>query len=333
MTDFLYIIYDAANIPTCGNKETEIYGPQWGYSVEGMSANNLAGPIFMKKQLVIDECNWILDDEAKKDPRLNPTDKNILAVMQWMFDYKQPLKDGFYTIVLRDAPNVDYTLQKTLGEFGFVVSETTISRTVNKLCRFGYIDYKKGFWNNNTHSGQWPKIKILKGTHALTDCTTDNCSVIARGQKEQTDGMNDENLSTGISDSCSVIARAQNTVQVKEKEIVTYSYSDLQLKCESDFNVTDLGRGEDTTCLDEVIVSPDGETTHTKTELEHTIDQMEWCIDNGVWASDISFDLAFDTIKRKVEGLDLNYDYLRGLFDRKQKEKEQQRMTRICANE
>ena len=186
-----------------------------------MPARNSAGLVFaMKKTLIFDECEWILTDEARNDKYLNPTDKNVLAVLQYMFDEKTPFPDGFYSIVLRDANKAAYTLEGTLKEWGFRISERTISRSINKLWRLGYLEYKRGFWNNRTHSGQPPRIRILKGTVVISNSGTDDYSDIVRSNNSGSPEKTSEKLSTGITGSYSDIVCSKNKEQEKENRIM-----------------------------------------------------------------------------------------------------------------
>lgn len=123
----------------------------------------------MKKNKIIDEVNWMLTDEAKSDKRLNPIDLNVLAVLQFIGNDKAPSynKDGWFILPLGINDKIKSTsLQKYLEDFEIKTTYRTIQRTINKLSMLDYIKYKKGFYNNETHSGMLPEIKILKGTIA-----------------------------------------------------------------------------------------------------------------------------------------------------------------------
>lgn len=141
---------------------------------------------------------------------------------------------------------------------------------------------------------------------------------------------NDSNNTVETAVQGTVVA-AVNNKQEKQQRNSTIAIDTYSSKCGSDFNYSSCSVAEDTTCLDEVNVFQSGETHHTKTELEHTIDQMEWCIDNGVWASDVSFELAFDKLSKNVEGLDVNYDYLRDRFDKRQTKKSLTRLAQCVS--
>lgn len=332
MTDFLYIIYDAANIPTCGNNETEIYGPQWGYSAEGMSANNLAGPIFMKKQMILEECNWILTDEAKNDTNLNPTDKNVLAILQYMFDNKTPFDDGYYSIVLREKRNIEYTLQGTLDELGVKLNQSTIGLTINKLSRLGYIDYRRGFYNNKTNSGQPAKIKILKGTTSLTDSISVSYNDITHRTKDTP--MCNNQITDCNSDTCSDIAHRKNIeiekVQVEVQVKGTYSYSDLGLE-KIDSNESDIWRVEDTT-----FVGDSDKSIDLKSYLDDNVcngnvmgDLLEWAIDNGWFTCNTQVDRVIDATRENCSLVALNADHYKKLFKRYEEKAERERLAKI----
>ena len=124
----------------------------------------------MKQQKILEEVDFMLTDEAKSDKRLNPIDLNVLAVLQFIGNDKAPSynKDGWFILPLGINDKIKSTsLQKYLEDFEIKTTYRTIQRTINKLSMLDYIKYKKGFYNNETHSGMLPEIKILKG--AISD--------------------------------------------------------------------------------------------------------------------------------------------------------------------
>lgn len=108
----------------------------------------------------------------------------------------------------------------------------------------------------------------------------------------------------------------------------TYSH-----KCESDFGDSDLGHGEETTFLNGEGDKPGGNAEQPKSELDYALDQIEWCIDNDVWASDVSYNLAFEKLKRKYKGLDEDlHGYLKKRFDKRCAQRDNDRLSAICVN-
>lgn len=155
----------------------------------------------MKKLKLVEEVDYMLTDEAKKDKMLNPVDLNMLAILQYIKDGKANNKDMFSILIKQPKGKWDdehTSIEKYFKEFGVQVDYTTLNRSINKLQRLGYLKYATGFYNKQTQSGQTPKIQILKGTIGLP--------------------TDDIKLTDDISDSYSVIAIAKEKEKEKNKE-------------------------------------------------------------------------------------------------------------------
>lgn len=179
----------------------------------------------MKKLKLIDEVDWMLTEEAKNDTRLNPIDKNILAILQWIANEKAPRynKDGWFIIPLGKSDKIKSTsLEKYMEDFDVPTSYRTIQRVVKKLQFMGYINYKQGFWNDKTKTGCLPEIKILKGTipcySEVSDCNTEDCSVIVSRTEGEIDKIDDKKLSTYESENCGIIVSRTDTYSNTESD-------------------------------------------------------------------------------------------------------------------
>lgn len=161
----------------------------------------------MKINKVLEMVDYTLTDETKKDNKLNPIDLNILAILQYIKDGKNTYKDGYFNIILKDGPTIKTSVQGVLSELGIDCNYTTVSISINKLWRMGYIDYKRGYYNNDKQKGCWPKIKILKGTIDIKSCESDECDTLDN---------NDSSLSNCNTEDYSVIAIAQENYKDKE---------------------------------------------------------------------------------------------------------------------
>lgn len=281
----------------------------------------------MKKQLLLPECEWILTDEARNDSRLNPTDKNILAVLQYMFDSKEPLDDGFYSIVLRSSNKVPYTLEGTLNDFGFKVDGTTVGRSINKLWRLGYIDYRRGF--SNANGGQCSRIMIFKGTIDATVSMTAHYSGIAHSNYITED---DKKLSTGVSGSCSGIAHIEiETEKETENSNSTIAISTLSSKCGGTENESDFTVAEDTSFVG------NGETFNIKNfVLDHICDGnvmgdlLELAIDTLGWfTNDVQVERVVGVINSKCESVQLDPDFFKDRINAIQEKADSERLTKI----
>lgn len=121
------------------------------------------------------------------------------------------------------------------------------------------------------------------------------------------------------------VETAVNNKQEKQQRNSTIAISTSSYSEESDLTRSSCTIAEDTSFSD-------GENSEPKkSELQSTLDQLEWCIDNDVWASDVSFDLAFEQLSRKVEGLDVNYDYLKDRFNQRQTKKSLTRLSQCVS--
>lgn len=183
----------------------------------------------MKKFRLIEEVGWMLTDEAKADKNLNAVDKNMLAILQFIEDGKSAHGEWFRTLIKHPKSKWDddeyNSIEKYFSEFEIPMAYCTLNRSINKLLRLGYIDYKTGWYNNTTHQGMTPMIKLIKGTIPV------RCSdiAIAKGNDEVTaevtvnseHPVNNAKLTTNKSDTCSNIAIAYE----KEKENNKHTYN------------------------------------------------------------------------------------------------------------
>ena len=280
----------------------------------------------MKKSLILPECDWILTDEARNDKDLNPTDKNVLAILQYMFDNKEPLDNGFYAIVLRSDNNVPYTLEGTLEDFGFKVDGRTVGRSINKLWRLGYIDYRRGFPTSN--GGQCPKIRILKGTIDATVSMTAHYSGIAHSNYITED---DKKLSTGVSGSCSGIVHIEIETEIEtENNNSTIAISTLSSKCGGAENESDCSVEEDTSFIGNGDESIDIQQYLNEHICDGNVmgDLLEWCIRQGWFTSDIQVQRVVDATRQYCDLISLNEDHYIQLFNSLQ---EKNRLARILA--
>lgn len=120
----------------------------------------------MKTLKIVEEVDFMLTEETRNDKALKPIDLNVLAVCQYVANYKQLDydKDGWFILPLaRNAKIKSTSLQAYLKQWGVSVSDDTVRRSVNKLCYLGYLEYKKGYYHSHSDS-QLAEIKILKGT-------------------------------------------------------------------------------------------------------------------------------------------------------------------------
>lgn len=164
----------------------------------------------MKKFKLIEETQYMLTDETRSDRQLNAVDLNLLAILQFIKDGKASNSDWFNVLIKH--PNGKWnddkytSVEKYFKEFGVKTDYTTLNRSINKLQRLGYIEYKTGFYNNQTKSGQTPKIRLLRGTVNLKGNITDTYNDIAiakekENQKEKEKyNQNQNNPTCNISD-------------------------------------------------------------------------------------------------------------------------------------
>lgn len=120
----------------------------------------------MKTMKIVDEVDFMLTEETRNDKALKPIDLDVLAVCQYVANYKQLDydKDGWFILPLvRNAKIKSKSLQEYLKQWGVSVSDDTVRRSVNKLRYLGYLEYKKGYYHSHSDS-QLAEIKILKGT-------------------------------------------------------------------------------------------------------------------------------------------------------------------------
>lgn len=173
----------------------------------------------MKKFKLIEETQWMLTDETRSDRQLNAVDLNMLAILQYIQDGKASNSDWFNVLIKHPKGKWDddrYTsVEKYFDEFGVKTDYTTLNRSINKLQRLGYIEYKTGFYNNSTNSGMTPRIKLIKGTINIDGSI--NCSDIAIA-KENSAYNEAVKLIIGDSDSYNDIAIAKEKEKYKEKK-------------------------------------------------------------------------------------------------------------------
>lgn len=120
----------------------------------------------MKTLKIVDEADFMLTEETRNDKALKPIDLDVLAVCQYVANYKQLDYDrnGWFILPLaRNAKIKSTSLQEYLKQWGVSVSDDTVRRSVNKLRYLGYLEYKKGYYHGHSDS-QLAEIKILKGT-------------------------------------------------------------------------------------------------------------------------------------------------------------------------
>lgn len=120
----------------------------------------------MKTMKIVEEVDFMLTEETRNDKSLKPIDLDVLAVCQYVANYKQLDYDrnGWFILPLaRNAKIKSTSLQEYLKQWGVSVSDDTVRRSVNKLRYLGYLEYKKGYYHGHSDS-QLAEIKILKGT-------------------------------------------------------------------------------------------------------------------------------------------------------------------------
>ena len=165
----------------------------------------------------------MLTDEAKLDQRLNPIDRNVLAVLQFIKDGKGTNEDGFFDIILKTGDGISSSLQGWMKGFGVPCDYASIMRSINKLERFGYLIYKRGFFNKAIQRGYYPKVKILKGTVDKEDAVSNNYSSESCGdiafakekekekKKENENDKQKENESISASDISRIFSKHEKT--------------------------------------------------------------------------------------------------------------------------
>lgn len=195
----------------------------------------------MKTNKEIDEVSYLLTEETKADKRLNPIDKDVLALLQFFGNVKilQHNKNGWFPLSIKSNPKLkSLTLQDMLKGAGIKADYTTIYRSVCKLVALGYIEYKTGYWNNQTFSGSLPYFHILHGTistlvetskefirdcnNGITCTNTDNNSDIAITIYKDNEERNCSNFLTtstneGYSDIAITIEKEIEKEKVKRK--------------------------------------------------------------------------------------------------------------------
>ena len=130
----------------------------------------------MKTLKIVEEAGYMLAEETREDKALQPIDLDVLAVCQYVANYKQLdyNKDGWFILPLAKNDKIKTTsLQEYLKKWGVSVSDDTVRRSVTKLRYLGYLDYKKGCYYG-VSKGQLSEIKILKGTNPMLLQSEDN---------------------------------------------------------------------------------------------------------------------------------------------------------------
>lgn len=204
----------------------------------------------------------MLTDDARRDKNLNAVDKNMLAILQFIEDGKSAHGEWFRILIKH--PNGKWeddnynSIEKYFNEFEVPVVYRTLNRSVNKLLRLGYIDYRAGWYNNNTHQGMTPMVKLLKGTipikcgiivtakgnddiessEKLTTDKSATCSDIVTAKGEITSDKGIVNLNDSGSDSYSDIVTAYEKEKYKEKYKESYNLSTLDISDTSDISTS-----------------------------------------------------------------------------------------------
>lgn len=189
----------------------------------------------MKKFKLIEEVGWMLTEDSRRDKNLNAVDKNMLAILQFIEDGKSAHGEWFRILIKH--PNGKWnddnynSIEKYFSEFEVPTPYCTLNRSVNKLLRLGYIDYKTGWYNNTTHQGMTPMIKLLKGTIPIkySDIAT------AKGND---DIESSEKLTTDKSATCNDIAIAYEKEKEKENNKHTYNLSTIE-QIENTYSISD----------------------------------------------------------------------------------------------
>lgn len=185
----------------------------------------------MKTNKLIDEVGYMLTNETKADKRLNPIDKNVLALLQFFGDVKilKYNKGGWFPVSIKSNPKLkSMTLEDVLTDAGATATYTTIFRSIRKLVSLGYIEYKTGYWNYNTFKGQLPYFHILKGTnqHLIdnSSCFEDaNNTISASNEDIATAIYSNESQNDGKDN-------VTNTNTMNSNDIATAIYNDIESK-------------------------------------------------------------------------------------------------------
>lgn len=151
----------------------------------------------MKTNKIVDEAQYMLTEETRKDKMLQPIDLNVLAVCQYVANFKQLDydKEGWFILAIAERDKIKATsIQGYLSKWGVKVGEDTVRRSVNKLVYLSYLQYKKGYYHSSIQS-QLSEIKILKGTvpmlmsssNGIDASVTDSCGIIAVATDTETE--------------------------------------------------------------------------------------------------------------------------------------------------
>ena len=186
----------------------------------------------MKKQKIIDDVDWILTEEAKNDKRLNPIDKNVLAVLQFVANEKAHT-DGWFILPLKKNSTNTTSLVEYLEEFGIKCTYMTVFRTVTKLQYAGYIEYCKGFYNKIERYGIFPRIRILKGTVSCNRKTYNGVINYDTSDYNDIVIVSEENKTNCKPNTCNdIVIVSENTPENDKKTNTTVSdsYSDIVIE-------------------------------------------------------------------------------------------------------
>lgn len=186
----------------------------------------------MKKQKIIDEVDWILTEEVKNDKRLNPIDKNVLAVLQFVANEKVHT-DGWFILPLKKNSTNTTSLVEYLEEFGIKCTYMTVFRTVTKLQYAGYIEYCKGFYNKIERYGIFPRIRILKGTVSCNRKTYNGVINYDTSDYNDIVIVSEENKTNCKPNTCNdIVIVSENTPENDKKTntSVSDSYSDIVIE-------------------------------------------------------------------------------------------------------
>lgn len=215
----------------------------------------------MKKFKLIEETQYMLTDETRSDKQLNAVDLNMLAILQFIKDGKASGSNWFNILIKHPKAkwdNDNYTsVEKYFDEFGVKTDYTTLNRSINKLQRLGYLEYKTGFYNSTTKTGMTPRITILKGTINIDGSI--NCSDIAIA-KELNNFEDNSKLTNNNSETYSDIAITKEKEKYKEKE----NKSTIEHKCNTSNISTSIG---ETNPLFQVLVDCDDDNDNLQALL------------------------------------------------------------------
>ena len=181
-----------------------------------------------------------LDDEAKKDPSINPIEKNILAALAMFAE--QNIQDdnvSYFFIPFSTAKSVTNSLNKLLAFDRVKVGKMTVYRGLNKLDSLGYIRYTSGLFRKNKQLCSYASFTPLKGFKnynykiaetptAATDNEENGTPVKYRGENTQKNSTSETPTESSVDKENgtphyitlqNTIATEPKETELKEKEI------------------------------------------------------------------------------------------------------------------